>query len=184
MSERGSFTTEYLYCDKCFEITKKVLLSNHKYLCSTTVPGWGERKELPIIAGKIGGLAPQEEIDQFESYLIPELEKSICHPMRIAVLAEEGQKILLAVPKAEHFDYLGEIEPENISYNQMLERRFSNSRYLLEDKDEQIRNLKQQLGSKDSIEPYYIDRVAELENVIRGLLGEIASLRRSHVKQD
>lgn len=98
MSERGSFVTEYIYCKKCFEVAKSVLLGNEKYLCSTTIPHWNsekEGKELPIIAGKIGGLYDQEEIDTFEFEFIPKLKEKLCHSLRIAVLAEIGEKVFI-----------------------------------------------------------------------------------------
>lgn len=47
MSERGSFCTEYVYCHKCFDACRKVLLGDVKYLNSQEI------KELPIIAGKL-----------------------------------------------------------------------------------------------------------------------------------
>lgn len=56
MSQRGSFVTEYIHCDKCFEAAKSVLLSRNKYLCSVVVPHWNpdrEGPEMPIIAGEI-----------------------------------------------------------------------------------------------------------------------------------
>jgi hypothetical protein len=107
MSDSGSFVTEYIYCDKCFEAAKKALLRREKYMCSTIIPSWAktETEGLPIIAGKIGGLYSGEEIDSFEQYVIPdELEPVICHPLRIAVLAESGSAILWAYPK----DWQGE----------------------------------------------------------------------------
>lgn len=102
MSERGSFCTEYVYCPVCLSAAKFVLLSRGKYLCSTVLLSWdGEGKYLPIIAGKIGGLYSGEEIDTFRDELIPQLEGLICHPLRIAVLAESGQEILTANPKGK-----------------------------------------------------------------------------------
>ena len=100
MSERGSFVTEYVYCDECFEAAKKVLLGKHKYLCSQVIETYDPLllKNLNIIAGKIGGSYPSEEIDTFEFEFIPELEKTICHPLRIAVLAEVGEKIFFVEP--------------------------------------------------------------------------------------
>ncbi|HQR21882.1 MAG TPA: hypothetical protein PKV98_13495 [Burkholderiaceae bacterium] len=105
MSERGSFCTEYIYCPVCLSAAKFVLLGREKYLCSTVLPSWdGEGKYLPIIAGKIGGLHGGEEIDSFTGEFIPQLEGLICHPLRIAVLAESGQEILTANPSGKISD--------------------------------------------------------------------------------
>jgi hypothetical protein len=38
MSERGSFVTEYIYCDKCFHVVKKVLLGWLSLSAKTTGP--------------------------------------------------------------------------------------------------------------------------------------------------
>jgi len=92
MSNQGSFITEYMYCNKCFEAVKPILLGNEKYICSRVLPGWdGDDHLLPIIAGKIGGLYHLEELHIFESGTIPEMEKVICHKITIAVIAE-GQE--------------------------------------------------------------------------------------------
>ena len=99
MSERGSFVTEYIHCSKCLSSAKAVLLGNDKYLCSTTIPTWdGTGAELPIIAGKIGGLYAGEELDTFDIYLADELSKVLCHPLRVAVLAEQGGRIFTVNP--------------------------------------------------------------------------------------
>ncbi len=99
MSERGSFVTEYIYCDRCLEVAKRVLLEDHKYLKGVEIPMWGGGTGfLPIIAGKVGGMYSGEEIVTFEHEIAPELAKEICHPMRIAVLAESGQRIFEIKP--------------------------------------------------------------------------------------
>lgn len=100
MSERGSFCTEYIYCSKCFNVVKSILLHNEKYLCSVQIPTWTEHKDeaLPIIAGKIGGSYPGEELFTMESKYLYEIEKGICHEVRIAVIADSGQKIYIAIP--------------------------------------------------------------------------------------
>ncbi len=102
MSERGSFVTQYINCDKCFCAAKGILLHQEKYLCSVAIPHWNaanEGPELPIIAGKVGGLYRGEELDTFEDDLVLQLESVLCHPMRIAVLAECGERIFTASPK-------------------------------------------------------------------------------------
>ena len=90
MSYRGSFVTSYIYCEKCLEEVSKILICNQKYLCSQTIDSWENCgvDKLPIIAGKIGGLAEGEEIEAFEFDFIPKLEKVICHPMQIAVIPD------------------------------------------------------------------------------------------------
>ncbi|KKK78965.1 hypothetical protein LCGC14_2838260 [marine sediment metagenome] len=103
MSERGSFITEYIYCLKCFEVAKKILIDQDKYLASICIPSWNQedrRKEktLPIIAGKIGGGGGGDELILMEHELIPKLEDVICCKMRIAVLAECGERIYTVIP--------------------------------------------------------------------------------------
>ena len=92
MSERGSFTTEFIYCPHCLKAVQKILIGNEKRLNSITIPN------LPIIAGKVGGSYQGEELTIFELEYIPILEEAICHPMRIAVLADEGEKIFTITP--------------------------------------------------------------------------------------
>ena len=91
MSRRSSFVTEYIYCQACFEAAKRVLLSREKDLCGAAVPHWNpenEGPELPIIAGKISH--SWSEVDQMENEIGPELEKLLCHPLRIAILEDES----------------------------------------------------------------------------------------------
>lgn len=102
MSERGSFVTEYVYCPKCFEVLKTVLLGNDKYLKSEVVPSWESDRRLPIIAGKIGGLYGGEELDEMEHKYGLEIEAGICHPVRLAVLAEDGERIFRFEPTVAH----------------------------------------------------------------------------------
>jgi hypothetical protein len=104
MSERGSFVTEYVYCGKCFEAAKSVLLGRHKGLCSVVVPHWNlehEGPEMPIIAGKVGGLGAGDELLAFEFGLNAEIAKVLCHPMRIAVLAESGERVFTVTPNVQ-----------------------------------------------------------------------------------
>lgn len=89
MSERGSFCTEYVYCNKCFEILKKHLLGDNKYLRSITIPGWSgcsQPEDLPIIAGKIGGLHSGEEFQDFEN-MASEIV-GLCCNVRVVVLSD------------------------------------------------------------------------------------------------
>ena len=101
MSERGSFVTEYIYCVKCFKACERILVKDDKYLCGQSILTWQDAtsKELPIIAGKIGGLYAGEEIDTFREKIISKLAKKICHSIRIAVLAEIGSEIFNIEPQ-------------------------------------------------------------------------------------
>lgn len=86
MSERGSFCTQHIGCQKCLAIAKKHLLENTKYLCSQEISSWQSGQNLPIIAGKIGGLYASEEIQTMRTELGPKTGKralsqheSCCH---------------------------------------------------------------------------------------------------------
>ena len=107
MSERGSFVTEYMYCEGCLEKMKRVLLKDSKYLKGVQIEGWlsgleyeswwrkllrvrRRVKALPIIAGKVGGLYLGDEIDMFMNGLFDE-ENAPCHPVRISVITDGGR---------------------------------------------------------------------------------------------
>lgn len=102
MSERGSFVTEYIYCNKCLEAAKKVLLGGGKFLFGVQIPHYDASEEttLPILAGKIGGLYPGEELVTFEEEIAPKLAELICCTMRIAVIAEKGQMVYEVSPES------------------------------------------------------------------------------------
>lgn len=111
MSERGSFVTEYIYCDKCFNACKEVLCENDKYLKGIEIPSWEGEGNLPIIAGKIGGLYANEECNCMEYELIPQIQEKMCpeHKIRIAVMAEQGNA-LFEFDKNEIKDLIDERE--------------------------------------------------------------------------
>ena len=102
MSERGSFTTEYVYCRKCFKAIQPILLGNGKWLCSRVCPAYWDKEDnelgddffIPIISGKIGGNYPRNEFVDFLTDYGPRVEEVICHPLRIAVLADNGRSEL------------------------------------------------------------------------------------------
>ena len=100
MSERGSFCTEYIYCDKCLDAVKSVLMAEppNKSLAAFLTPSWETGHTLPIISGKIGGTAPGDEIAFFEHEYGPAIAAKICHPMMIAVLAENGSALVRLAP--------------------------------------------------------------------------------------
>lgn len=94
MSERGSFVTEYVNCPTCFEGVREVLMADapHKYLWPVQVG------DFPIIAGKIGALSPREELRDFEFEIGPAIAKRLCHPLRVAVLADNGRALYMVHP--------------------------------------------------------------------------------------
>jgi len=93
MSERGSFVTEYIYCQKCLEAAKLALLDNEKYLCSQQIKTWEEVGDyLPIIAGKLGGLYTGEEVKTLIDTLKQSNQKP-CHDVRIAVICDGIPKV-------------------------------------------------------------------------------------------
>lgn len=102
MSERGSFVTEYIGCPACLAAVRQLLLVDHEHnkFFRAFESGPVDGKPLPIIAGKIGGLYFGEELVEFESYWAPELAKVICHPLRVAVLADHGESIFNVAPAA------------------------------------------------------------------------------------
>ena len=94
MSERSSFVTEYVYCNSCFAELKNVLICNDKYLCTHVLPSWeGDNRELPIIAGKIGGLGPGDDYIYMKE-IIDSLD--LCHPVRFAFLGDDGTSVFLS----------------------------------------------------------------------------------------
>jgi hypothetical protein len=100
MSERGSWCTEYIACDHCFDGLKKHFMAQEqgKYFSAQQLnSSWSG--ELPILAGKIGGLWGGEEVFVFDQEMRPGIEAAICHPVRIAVLAETGQQMLTFNPR-------------------------------------------------------------------------------------
>ena len=94
MSDRGSFVTQFIYCPKCAEAALKVLSE-----CETATVHDGA-----IIAGHISGLYSGEEIDLMEFDILWKMEKVICHPVRVAVLAEKGERIFNVEPKDDTDD--------------------------------------------------------------------------------
>ena len=98
MSERGSFVTSYIYCDRCLEVVKQTLLAKRGGLCSTQIPTWQQGGDaLPIIAGKVGASYPGGELFEMEA-IVGELSGKVCHDIRIAVLADEGEEIFTIKP--------------------------------------------------------------------------------------
>ena len=102
MSERGSFVTEYIYCPQCFAAVRAILCKNDKYLRGVVIPSWTGNgvRELPIIAGKVGGLGSGSELEFFRSDLCVDIAAAVCHPVRVAVLGESGERVFNVFPAA------------------------------------------------------------------------------------
>lgn len=101
MSEHGSFVTQYIFCQECLEKMKSVLIKDEKHFKGIQIDSWSEedRKngiKLPIIAGKIGGLHMNEEIEDFESYIFYS-DNAPCHPIKIAVISECGESVIFVI---------------------------------------------------------------------------------------
>jgi len=69
MSERGSFVTEYMYCDKCLEKMKHILIQSDKYLYGRQIG------DLPIIAGKLGSFAEPRIMTIFPNGTVEEYDE-------------------------------------------------------------------------------------------------------------
>ena len=64
MSERGSFTTNYIYNEHDYQSVKNALDINDKYLCVAPPATWSngcETFEMPIVQGKVGSSIPNGE---------------------------------------------------------------------------------------------------------------------------
>jgi len=79
-------------------------VADEKYLKGVVIPPWTGMSgdHLPIIAGKIGGLSPGEEIWGFDMELAPEIASVICHPVRIAVMADSGASRIFRIEPRLH----------------------------------------------------------------------------------
>lgn len=97
MSQRGSFISEYVYCSKCFEKLKKVLLDNEKYCTSLVIPSsFPNDEDLNIIAGKVGSTWSGGEVFEIEERLAA-IEPGLCHAMTIVVIPEDESPVTIVV---------------------------------------------------------------------------------------
>ena len=74
MSERSSFTSEYIYDPVTYRLVRQRLEENGggKYLCLAPAPSYdmgGHHFELPIISGKIGTMSMNSEWLELEDIL-------------------------------------------------------------------------------------------------------------------
>ena len=111
MSDRGSFVTEFIYCERCLDHAKRILIQEKRHSKNyyATQLHYGQffyKTPIPIIAGKVTGLYAGEEIDVVAGEFADMLRAVICCTLRIAVLAESGEEIItiqpLEINKAPH----------------------------------------------------------------------------------
>ena len=93
MSEHGSFITERIVCSVCLAGVREVLCG-HQWLAYPAE----QLISQPIIAGRVWSSYAGGEIIVFDDELREAIEARICHEVRIAVLAENGQSILYFHP--------------------------------------------------------------------------------------
>lgn len=98
MSERASFTSEYISCPEDYAALREMAeeIGNDKYLCFVPPTKWandqGEEFEMPIIQGKVGSLGSGMEYATLEERL-EGLEVSA--PIRFTVMSDNGDIVLL-----------------------------------------------------------------------------------------
>ena len=90
MSDRGSFVTEYIYCHEC---SKKII----QILTSRGVRFETVGETSSIIAGFLGSTYSGGELIEFQygEERLFDKDNAPCHPVRFAVLAEQGQRIFI-----------------------------------------------------------------------------------------
>ena len=95
MSERGSFTTEYMYNDRDYETIRNALDKKDKYLCVAPPATWSNGRDtytMPIVSGKVGEMSPNREwLTIAEAVHGIVTESSI----RIVVMCDAGSIILV-----------------------------------------------------------------------------------------
>ena len=99
MSERGSFVTQFMYCDKCRKKLEKVLCTGHKYLDGKGI------NDNTIMAGRLGGLGPADDTVMFKYELFNE-KNAPCHPVKIALIPDSmDAEIVVVKPNGDVEDY-------------------------------------------------------------------------------
>lgn len=105
MSERGSFTTEYIYNDEDYKIIREALDQKRKYLCISPPATWSngdETFEMPIVSGKVGELTSGWEYRTLEDAL----ENVKTHnEVRIIVMCDSGDIYLMTKTPEGEVDY-------------------------------------------------------------------------------
>ena len=89
MSQRGSFCTEYIYCEKCYRSTLEILEREMEYV-KTHEPAH-------IISGKVSGLYANEEVHIFQNDILPMIRGVVCHNVRLVVIPEDEDAMFCSV---------------------------------------------------------------------------------------
>lgn len=106
MSERSSFTSEYIYDSATYLAVRERLESfgGGKYLCVSAAPTYeldGRRFDLPVISGKIGALAMNTEWMELEDVLQGLVTAS---PVRFVIMCDGGAiQLVTKRPNGEVF---------------------------------------------------------------------------------
>lgn len=104
MSERGSFVTEFIYCESCYQAMEHMLTSRQdKYLTCKRVD------KFPILAGKIGGLYFGEELDSMRNLIFEYLPSgTLCCSIRLVVIPDNEKVTLFTIHPT------GEVDEETL----------------------------------------------------------------------
>lgn len=89
MSYRGTFVTERISCEKCFEVAREELdrLRREAAWIRANVNGFHPRVDL--VAGWTKTTYPGGDRVSAELEVVPALEARLCHPLTLAVLGED-----------------------------------------------------------------------------------------------
>lgn len=100
MSERSSFVTEYIHCPECAAAVKAAFLvpPRDKWLCANVIK-IAPDNEMPIVAGKIGGGYPGEELLDMQTFFKEHICEKLCHTVHVAMLLDSGTKVFMAFNK-------------------------------------------------------------------------------------
>jgi len=112
MSERGSFTTQYIYNIEDYKTVRKALDGDDRFLCVSPPATWSNGEmtfEMPIVSGKVGEMAEGMEWTTIEEALrgVKTNEK-----VSIVIICDSGSIFLLAKkPNGNiRIKYLGDID--------------------------------------------------------------------------
>ena len=113
MSERGSFTTQYIYNDADYKIVRAALDRKQKYCCIGSPATWSNGEtifEMPIVSGKVGGMAGGDEWEEvWDAFYGLKTET----PISAVVMCDNGQMVVVGkTPDGECAAFLLEISKE------------------------------------------------------------------------